>query len=97
MTFKILNITTGEEKVFHSHNTGGIGCIEVHNNKKFFAVGEKGDNPSIYIYSYPELKIEKILENGTEKGFSCISFSKSGTKLASVGNDPDYSLVIWDW
>lgn len=71
--------------------------MEIHPNKKLFAVGEKGDFPNIYIYSYPEISLLKILEKGTEKNFSCLSFSKSGEKLASIGGGTDYSLVIWNW
>lgn len=30
-------------------------------------------------------------------GYSHISFSKTGSKLASVGYAPDYTLAVWDW
>lgn len=76
MTFKILNIESGREQIFHSKDGGGIGCLDIHPSRKFFAVGEKGTQPNIYIYSYPEIEVVKVLEGGTEKNYACISFSK---------------------
>jgi hypothetical protein len=35
----------------------GVGCLAVHPSKKFFAVGGKGFHPSIYVYTFPELKV----------------------------------------
>ena len=121
LSFKILNLKTKTEKIFHSISGGGIGCIEIHPSKKYFAIGEKFQNfeniskekknqnsienkktkktqtPKILIYSYPTLKLQKTLPNGTEKSFNCLTFSKSGKKLASIGNSPDFNLIIWDW
>lgn len=97
MKFSILNTVTKHEKIFLSQDGGGIGCIRVHPSKKYIAVGEKGRFPSIYIYSYPSMEVYKKLERGTERSYMCLNFSKSGDKLASVGYEPDYSLVIWDW
>ena len=36
---------------------GGVGCVAVHPSRKMFAVGGKGFQPNIYIYSYPERKV----------------------------------------
>jgi len=62
----------------------------VHPSKKWFAVGEKGTFPNIYIYEYPSLKLYRILRKGTERSYANICFSTSGEKLASVGLGPDY-------
>ena len=115
LTFKILNLKTKTEKIFHSISGGGIGCIEIHPSKKYFAIGEKYQNlknpktsnpsknpkkpetPNIFIYSYPSLKLCKTLKNGTERSYNCLTFSNSGKNLASIGNAPDYSLIIWSW
>lgn len=37
------------------------------------------------------------MRGGTEMAYSHISFSKTGSKLASVGYGPDYTLAVWDW
>ena len=69
---------------------GGIGSVSVHPSKKVFAVAEKGTNPNIYIYSYPDLKLYRLLRLGTERSYSCVVFSANGERLASVGSAPDY-------
>ena len=96
-TYQILNIETKEKQVFFGHDTDGIGCITVHPNQKYFAVAEKGDYPNIYIYEYPSLKLYRILRRGTEKAFSYIEFDRKGEMLVSVGDDPDYTLTVWNW
>jgi len=64
----------------------------------FFAIAEKVENdPFIYIYEYPSCQLYRILRNGSVKGYNAICFNNEGTRLASVGADPDYTLTIWDW
>lgn len=75
----------------------GVGSISVHPSKKYFAVAEKGRSPNIYVYEYPSLKLYRIMKNGTENLYSHVEFSNSGTKLASVGGAPDYTITVWDW
>ena len=96
-TFQIININTFERKIFHSTETGGIGAIAIHPEKKFFAIAECGEFPNIYIYEFPSLKLYRILRRGTEKGYTTINFNSRGDMLASVGTDPDYNLLIWNW
>ena len=69
----------------------------MHPSRKYFAVAEKGRFPNIYIYEYPSMKLYRIMKNGTENIYSHIEFSVSGTKLASVGGNPDYTITVWDW
>lgn len=96
-SYKIHNIHTGEVRLFFSKDGGGIGCIAVDNQRRFFAVAEKGVYPCIYIYEYPSLRVYRILRHGTEKSYSNVSFSLRGDKLASVGSEPDFNICIWDW
>lgn len=96
-TFQIININTFERKIFHSTEIGGIGAIAIHPEKKFFAIAECGEFPNIYIYEYPSLKLYRILRKGTEKGYTSINFNSRGDMLASVGSEPDYNLLIWNW
>ena len=94
----IENIITGEKKTFFGKDTAGIGSLAVHPNKRFFAVAEKGLLPNIYIYDYKDNnRLYRILWKGTELAYSHIAFSKSGSKLASVGMAPDFTLTVWDW
>jgi cilia- and flagella-associated protein 44 len=84
-------------KVLFGKDTDGIGSIAVHPSRKYFAVAEKGNNPNIYIYDYPDLKLYRICKNGTEKAYSHVEFSIKGDKLASVGSAPDYTITVWNW
>jgi uroporphyrinogen-III synthase len=54
-TYQILNTKTMEKKIYFSHSGGGVGAVCVHPTKKYFAVGEKGLYPCIFIYGYPEM------------------------------------------
>ena len=36
---------------------GGVGCVAVHPCKKIFAVGGRGFQPKIYIYTYPDMEV----------------------------------------
>jgi WD40 repeat protein len=96
-TFQIINIDTKDRRIFHGTENTGVGAVTVHPEKKYFAVGECGEFPNIYIYEYPSMKIYRILRKGTEKAYSAVSFNTKGDLLGSVGSDPDYNLVIWNW
>ena len=83
-----------------SSTAASIGAIAVHPEQKYFAVAERGDAPKILIYKYitdGPYEIVNVLREGTLKCYSDITFSPDGTQLASVGDDPDYSLTVWDW
>jgi hypothetical protein len=64
---------------------------------KYFAVGEKGTYPNVYIYEWPSLKLYRVCRKGTDKMFAHVEFSASGDVLASLGGSPDYTLTVWDW
>jgi cilia- and flagella-associated protein 44 len=96
-TYHIYNTDTQEDKIFFSRDGDGIGALAVHPTRSYYAVGEKGTYPNVYIYEYPSNKLYRILRKGTEKVFSCISWSASGKLIATVGSSPDYMLTVWDW
>jgi len=98
-TFQILNLEdlNNTRKIFHGTETKAVGCFAVHGSNKYIAVGECGEFPNIYVYEFPSLKLYRILRKGTETAYTCMNFNKQGTLLASVGSEPDYNLVIWNW
>ena len=75
----------------------GLGSFVVHPSHNYLAVGETGNSPNVFVYTYPELHVFKTLKNGAIRSFSCMSFSPSGEKLATVSSSPDFLLTIWDW
>ena len=98
-TFQIFNIETKERKIFPSTEVGGVGAVTIHPTEPIFAVGECGNFPNIYIYKYIDgnVKLYRILRKGTEAAYSALCFFVKEERLASVGNEPDYNLVIWNW
>lgn len=96
-TFQIINIDNYNRKIYHTSENGAVGAVCIHPNNIFFAVAECGDYPNIYIYEFPSMRLYRILRKGTEKSYSSISFNSRGDMIASVGGDPDYNLVIWNW
>ena len=98
-TFQIFNIETKTRKIFPSTEVGGIGVVTTHPSEPIFAVGECGNFPNIYVYKYENenVKLYRILRKGTEAAYSALNFYVKGDLLASVGSEPDYNLVIWNW
>lgn len=93
----LLDIATGQQKYLHGLDGRGIGAIALHPSRKYFAVGEKGDAPNVYVYEYPSLKLYRVMRKGTEQGYTALAFTATGGTLASVGAYPDYMLTVWDW
>jgi len=91
------DLDTGVKTYLLGLDEGGVGCVTVHPCKKIFAVGGRGYQPKIYIYTYPELKIVNVLTGGAERGYASLNFNVGGNKLASVASSPDYMLTVWDW
>jgi len=96
-TYQILNIKTGKKQIYFGTDSNGIGSVAVHPDRNYFAVAERGDWPNIYVYSYPDIKLYRIMRRNAEKAYSHIEFSNTGGYLASVANAPDYNLTVWDW
>ena len=91
------NIEDNTKKYLLGLDDGGVGCVAVHPSKKMFAVGGRGFQPNVYIYSYPELIVINVLKGGAERGYSSLSYNAHGNKLATVATSPDYMLTVWDW
>jgi WD40 repeat protein len=87
------------QNFFPSLDGGGIGAIAVHPARNVFAVAEKCSHraPNVYLYSYPDLTLLKVMEGGTERQYSSLAFNDQGDTLASVGGYPDYLLTLWNW
>ena len=55
------NLITGMREFVMGIDAGGVGAVAVHPTRDYFAVGGKGLNPNVYIYSYPDLKVCELL------------------------------------
>ncbi|XP_015597863.1 cilia- and flagella-associated protein 57 [Cephus cinctus] len=78
-----------------------INVVSVTPNKKYAAVCEAGEKPTISIYDLQTLKKKKFLgipydAQGVTK-FSCISFSFDNKYLAAVTGEPDQTMLYYNW
>ncbi|CAH8523136.1 unnamed protein product [Dicrocoelium dendriticum] len=94
---EILNLTTDAKRYLRTIMGLGIGAFCAHTKQSVIAIAEKGDNPPVCIYRYPELDLYRILSEGTLKEYSACQFSPDGELIATVGSDPDYMLTLWEW
>ncbi|KAI6657876.1 Spore wall protein 2-like [Oopsacas minuta] len=93
-----LTLSTGELSYLRSASGHGLGALAVHPSKQFIAVAEKGVMPVINIFTYPGLRLDRVLRGGTETAYAHLTFSPGdGFKIASVGGSPDFMLTVWDW
>lgn len=51
-----------EQRCLRSLGGGGIGALAVHPSRQFLAVGEKGKQPVIAIFTYPQLQLHRVLK-----------------------------------
>ncbi|KAJ3337627.1 Cilia- and flagella-associated protein 44 [Gonapodya sp. JEL0774] len=97
----LLNLKSGEQRSVRPPRDGAVGAIAVHPRRTFLALAEVCPThigrPNIYIYSLPDLALIRTLPDGAERGYADLAFNEDGTKLASVGLDPDYMLTVWNW
>ena len=99
--------SVGTRLYLPSLDGGGIGSFDVHPSRKYICVCERvepalmadGRTPNVYIYEYPSLRIYKVLQGGTERGFAACKFNDldQGKTLATVGSYPDFLLSVWNW
>lgn len=76
---------------------GGIGCITKNPIYHHLTVAENGNNPTIFIYKFPEMEAVSILRKGTKLQYSIVDYTADGKLLGSQGGSPDYTITIWDW
>lgn len=92
-----LQLQTKQQRRVRSASGGAIGALAVHPRRKWIAVAEKGHAPSINVFEWPSLRLYRQLRGGAELAYAHVAFSPNGKLLASVGGDPDYLLVVWNW
>ena len=66
---------------------------------KWLAAGERGNNPSVYIFNTNKRSKKCIELRGEHKfGVSCVRFSPNGKYLVSIGGfKQDQNLVVRTW
>ena len=94
-----LFLTSKSYKAYYLHHNDDILCLTMHPNKRLVASGETGKSPSICIWDSVALKTVSVLikEDSHTHGVGAIAFSQCGSRLLSVGVDPNSLVSIWNW
>lgn len=74
----------------------GISAFAVHKLNKHIAIGSRGLNPDIHIYSFPSFENFTVLPSCAKLEYSAIAFS-STDYLACLSGIPDFQLCFWDY
>ena len=61
---QLLDLASLSQRCLRSLGGGGIGALSSHPSRCYLAVGEKGTQPVIAIFSFPEFQLHKILRGG---------------------------------
>ena len=78
-------------------NSDDIVSMARHPDKTTFATGESGRKPKIVVWSSDDCKPMAVLQGFHRKAVRALCFSPCGKYLASVGQDSDHSVAIYDW
>ena len=82
-----------------SDKGGGMTAMAVSPNRRYVALAEKGEKPSIAVYDLHSLRKRKVLtwsESQTQE-YIALAFSPDSKYLVSQGSRPDWTLIYWAW
>uniref|UniRef100_A0A3B3R9V8 Cilia- and flagella-associated protein 43 n=1 Tax=Paramormyrops kingsleyae TaxID=1676925 RepID=A0A3B3R9V8_9TELE len=65
--------------------------------RSIVAFSEHKLNPSIFVYTYPELLLKSELKGSAELDYTSLALSDAGPYLACCSSIPDLTLTLWDW
>lgn len=87
-------ISTGE-------GSGKFTCMAVSPNRRYVAIAEKGERPTVTVCDLQTLKKRKVLTLGDEDAqtqeFVSMAFAPDSKFLVTVGSTPDCTLHFWMW
>jgi WD40 repeat protein/Ca2+-binding EF-hand superfamily protein len=82
---------------FNLDHTDDIVSFAMHPNGNICATGEFGANPKIVVWDSKTMKALKVIRGFHQNAVVHLDFSPDGKKLASIGQDDDRSLAIYEW
>lgn len=74
----------------------GISAFAVHKWNKYIAIGSRGLDPSIEIYSFPSFETYTTIASCAKLEYCMLAFSSSDY-LVSLSGIPDFQLCIWNY
>ncbi|XP_033738759.1 cilia- and flagella-associated protein 57-like [Pecten maximus] len=77
----------------------GMTALAVSPNRRYVAIAEKGEKPTITIYDLHSLRKRKVLSSPDVQSneFVSLAFSPDSKYLVAQGGKPDYTLLYWTW
>lgn len=77
----------------------GMTAITVSPNRRYVAIAEKGEKPTITIYDLHSLRKRKVLspQEMQSNEYVSLAFSPDSKYLVGQGGKPDYTLLYWTW
>ncbi|XP_043683652.1 cilia- and flagella-associated protein 57 [Vespula pensylvanica] len=97
----IHNIFQQQQKLIHLPAKLQINIISVAPNKRYAALCETGEKPTIYIYDLQSLRRRKSLgipyEAHNAIKFNCIDFTFDNKYVVAVTGEPDQTMLFYNW
>ncbi|KAJ8306471.1 hypothetical protein KUTeg_017016 [Tegillarca granosa] len=77
----------------------GMTALAVSPNRRYVAIAEKGEKPTITIHDLHSLRKRKVLSStDVQSGeYVSLAFSPDSKYLVAQGGKPDYTLLYWTW
>ena len=77
----------------------GITALAVSPNRRYVAIAEKSEKPTITIYDLHSLRKKKVLTSPdvTSDEYVSLAFSPDSKYLVAQGGKKDWVLLYWTW
>ncbi|XP_052776281.1 cilia- and flagella-associated protein 57-like isoform X2 [Mya arenaria] len=77
----------------------GMTAVAVSPNRRYVAIAEKLEKPTITIYDLHSLRKRKVLSSPDvmSSEYVSLAFSPDSKYLVAQGGKPDYTLLYWTW
>mmetsp|Transcript_148955 Transcript_148955/g.260283 ORF Transcript_148955/g.260283 Transcript_148955/m.260283 type:complete len:1612 (-) Transcript_148955:446-5281(-) len=92
---KFYNPAEGTRSYLWSPKRRPVTALTFSSKRDKFAFAERGKNPIVYIYSYPEKRKLAELKDASVVELGDLAFDRAGNQLATLGTLPKFELQIW--
>ncbi|XP_011870371.1 PREDICTED: cilia- and flagella-associated protein 57 [Vollenhovia emeryi] len=97
----IHNVLQRQQKLIRLADKCHANVICISPNKKYVALSEVGDKPTISVYDINSLKRRKLLgipydAPGVSR-FTCLGFTFDSKNLVAITGEPDQTMLFYNW